>query len=79
MGFRSVFWGVLDQAGHKSPSSPTTPAPALNKYIYIWGELNISMVFDALREKKSMGVPVGGVLDGLQKRENREKWGLGQD
>ena len=52
----AAFGKVLDQAGHKSP---TTPRVRYRKNIR--GELNTSMVFGALREK-SMSVPVGGCL-----------------
>ena len=66
----AAFGEALDQAGHKSPTqAPQPPRPRQRKYIR--GELNTSMVFDALREK-SMNVSVGGVLGtehGLQERE----------
>ena len=72
-GFRGV-WGSIRSDGPQKPhTSPTAPAPAPKKHIR--GELNTSMVFDALREK-GVDVPVGRVLEtehGLQEREKERE------
>ena len=47
-GFKSAALGeAIDQAEHKS--STQAPQPALAQKIYIRGELNTSMVLDALK------------------------------
>ena len=67
----AAFWGAFDRAGHKSPTqTPQPPRPRQRKYIR--GELNTSVVFDALREK-SMNVPVRGVLETEYGFPEREK------
>ena len=59
MGFRSAWGSVRSGRARKPHRSLKTPALALKKYIYIWGELNKEMVFGALRDR-SIDVSLGG-------------------